>query len=176
MINTVCLATACHSTHLLQLSTIFLTLHISYLWHLFCNRKFVPYLCAWVQASHSPPVSPSHLPTSQGVLSPPCRTLGLGRQIWSPHCSLPREGVRLCNLPFPLSPLPGTQVQTWSLFFISYLMPCGSFLQPWLYSHLSASFQLFFRENCSMCRYIFDVFTGGFVHGSCPPTPPSYIK
>ena len=70
MINTVCLAAACHPIHLLQLLAIFLTLHISYPWRLFCNRKFVPYLCAWVQASHSPPVSPSHLPTSQVACLP----------------------------------------------------------------------------------------------------------
>ena len=40
----------------------------------------------------------------------------------------------------------------------SYQIAHGSSLQPWLHRSLSASFQLVFRENCSTCRCIFNVF------------------
>ena len=49
---------------------------------------------------------------------------------------------------------PGAQVPTWSLFFLSYQITCGSFVQPWLYRSLSASLQLIFSEKCSTSRCI----------------------
>ena len=124
-------------------------------------------------ASHSPPVSPTSPPTSQGDLSSWCWTPGLGLPICGSNCSLPREVLHPWNLPPFLSPLPGAQVPTWSLFFPSCLIPRGSFLQPWLYKGLSASLQVVFSENYSTCRCIFDVFVrGGEFH--CSPTLPSW--
>ena len=63
--------------------------------------------------------------------------------------------------PFSLSPFPGAQVPTQLLLFPSCPISHVSFLQPWLYRSLSASFQLVFSENFSTCRYIFNVFMGG---------------
>ena len=63
------------------------------------------------------------------------------------NCSVPREVLCPCNLPFLLNPLPGTEVLTWSLLFPFYSVLCESFLQPWLYKRLSASLQLVFSEN-----------------------------
>jgi len=53
--------------------------------------------------------------------------------------------ITQCNLPFPLSPLPGTQGPTWLLLFPSYPVLCRSLLKPWLYRSLSASFQFSVR-------------------------------
>lgn len=61
----------------------------------------------------------------------------------------------------------------------SYLIPCGSFLQPGLYRSLSASVQLVFSENRSIRRCISDMFLGGsefcilLLHhfDLLPPTP-----
>lgn len=46
-------------------------------------------------------------------------------------------------------------------FFPSYLIMCISFVQLWLHRSPFPCFQLVFSENCSMCRYIFDVIVGG---------------
>ena len=111
------------------------------------------------------PVSPIIPPTSKGGLSPPCRTTGLGCPFFGLTCSLPRVGVCPCNLPFPLSRLPGAQVPNWSLFFPSYPITYASFLQPWLLRSPSSSFKLVFSENYSTCRCIFYVFLwGGELH------------
>ena len=115
------------------------------------------HLCAphgRIQASHSPPVGP----TSQGGSSSLCQTPGLGCPICGLNRSFPREGLHLYYLLFPLSPLPGAQVLTQSLFFSSYLITYVSFLRPWLCKSPSASFQFVFSENCFTCRCIFGVF------------------
>ena len=114
-----------------------------------------------IQASHSPPVGTTGPPTSQGHFSPPHRTSGLGHPSWSLYRSLPRIGLCLSNLSFPLSSLPGVQILTQMLLFPSYSIPCVSFLQPWLYRSPPASFQFVFSENCSTCRCILDMFMGG---------------
>ena len=40
----------------------------------------------------------------------------------------------------------------------TYLLPCGPFLQPWLYRSFSARLQLNTSENCSTCRAEIHVF------------------
>ena len=50
----------------------------------------------------------------------------------------------------------------------SYLTPHVSFLQPWLYRSLSASFQLVFSKNCSTCGGTFNIFMRRWV--LYPPT------
>lgn len=56
-------------------------------------------------------------------------------------------------------------IQVWLLLFLSYSIPCVSFLQTLLYRSLSDSFQLVFNENCSTCRCISDLFMeGGELH------------
>ena len=112
-----------------------------------------------VQASHSLTVNPTGSPISQGVSSSLCWTSWLGSPICGSNCSFLRD-LHSCNLPFPVRPLSGAQVLTWLLYFPSYPILCGSFLQPWLYKSLSASLQLVFSENCSTSRCIFDVFMG----------------
>ena len=107
-----------------------------------------------------PSICRSSLPTSQGGLSPPCRNPGLGCPVFGSSHSLPRVRVCPCNHPFPLSPFPGAYIPTQSLLFFFYLIMCVSFLQPWLYKSVSASFQLVFSENCSTCRCIFVMFMG----------------
>ena len=56
---------------------------------------------------------------------------------------------------------PGTQDPASSLLFPSYLILCGSFLQPCLFKSPSASCQLVFSENDSTCRCSFNVFVVG---------------
>lgn len=70
--------------------------------------------------------------------------------------SLPRACVLFLSVP-----LPGTQVLTWQLLFLSYPVTCGSFLQPCWPRSLFASLWFFFSENSSICRWIFNVFVGG---------------
>ena len=114
-----------------------------------------------VQTSQSPPVSPTGPPSSQGGSSSLCCIPGQGCPVCDLNHSLPREGVHLCNLPFPLSEstLWGTGPNL--IASLLFLIPCGSFFQPWLYRNLSASFQLVCSENYSTCRCIFDLFMGG---------------
>lgn len=50
------------------------------------------------------PITLSSLLTREGGSSPLCRTPGLGRPIRGSCPSLPRVGLCLCVLPFPLSP------------------------------------------------------------------------
>ena len=106
-----------------------------------------------VQASHRPPVSPNHLPTSHGGLSPPCRTPGLGHQICGCRCSLPRAGIYLNSLLFPSKSPPRDTGPN--------LITCIPSLQFWVYRHLFDSFQLISSENYSTCRCIFFVFMRG---------------
>lgn len=47
--------------------------------------------------------------------------------VCSSACSLPRVSVHLCDFHFPLSPLPGAQGLTQSLFFLSYPITCVFF-------------------------------------------------
>ena len=112
----------------------------------------------------SPSVCTSSTPTSQVGLSLPHKTQGLECPICASACSLPKAGVYTCSLLFPLSPLPGSQIPTLLFFFPSYPITCVRFLQPWSYRSLSASFLLFFSENCSTCRCISDVFMLGGEH------------
>lgn len=67
-------------------------------------------------------------PTCQEGLSSLCRTPGVGHLVCGSTCSLPRVGVHWCDLSFPLSPFPGSQVPTQSLFFPFHLVTCVSFL------------------------------------------------
>ena len=55
---------------------------------------------------------------------------------------------------------PWVQVLTWWFLFPSYMILCGSFLQPLLYKNISSSvhFCFIFIDNCSTCRSFFDVF------------------
>ena len=94
-----------------------------------------------VQASCSSPVSPTIPPTSQVGSTSLCCT------ICDWNCSLPRELLCPCNLPFLLNPLSGAQVLTWSLLFPFYSVLCESLLQPWLYKRLSVSLQLVSSKN-----------------------------
>lgn len=57
-----------------------------------------------------------------------------------------------------LCALIGVPTPTWTLPFSSCLIPCVSFLQPWLYNSLSARCQFVFSKSCSRYRYIFDMF------------------
>ena len=62
------------------------------------------------------------------------------------------------------------------LFFPSYQITCVPFLQSCLYRRHSASFQLVFCENYSMCRCILDVFVRGgefhvLLHCHLDPSP-----
>lgn len=103
------------------------------------------------QASHSFPVGPRSLPSSQGGSSPQCRPLVLGAQpvALNPHS----PGQVSTSVPSPLGSLPGAQVLTWLLpnyvwIFITVLVLQESFCQ----------FPLVFTERSSTCRYIFDLF------------------
>ena len=101
-----------------------------------------------IHASYSLPISlTGPLPSQEGLSSH--QAPGLKHPICGSNCSFPKEDYP-CNLPFPLSPLSGAQVLSQMLFSFSPV-PCGSFLQPWLYRSLSANLQLVFSENCSMC-------------------------
>lgn len=83
-------------------------------------------------------------PSSQGDLSPLCRTPGLGCQVCGLTYSLLRVRVYLHSLPFPLSPSLGAQVPTWS--FYSSLIMWKYLLKSCLYRS-SASFQSLFCEK-----------------------------
>ena len=78
-----------------------------------------------------------------------------GPQDWGAQCAC------LCDLPFPLSLLPGAQVPTPSLLFPSYLILRGSFLQPWLCRSISVSFQW---ESFYMQMHFWCVPGGGEFH------------
>ena len=56
---------------------------------------------------------------SQGCLSPPHRTAGLGNPVHALSCSFLSVGVHPCNLPIPLSTPLGGKVQPGFLFFPS---------------------------------------------------------
>ena len=96
-----------------------------------------------------PPVS---LPAKQGDSSPKCRNPGWKHPICGSHCSLlqggegsrggreVRGGISIHILSLFLDFLPGAQVLSALPFFSSYLIMCESFLQPWMYKSLSASF------------------------------------
>ena len=92
-----------------------------------------------------PPVSLSSPPTSQGGLSALCQTSGLWSPICDLNCPCPREDVCPRNLPFPLSPLPRSQVLTWSFLCSSYPITCEIFLMALVVSesfyHFPVSFQ-----------------------------------
>lgn len=63
---------------------------------------------------------------------------------------------------FLQTPFLGAQVPTsCPCLFPSYLIPCRSFFQLWLYRVLSFSFQLVFCENCSAYKCILDLFMEG---------------
>ena len=78
---------------------------------------------------------------------------GLGLPICGLTCSVPRVGVLLCNLTFPLSPLPGVQVRTWLCFFPSYLITCVSYILGLRKSF--CQFPVSFSENFSIYRFFF---------------------
>ena len=63
-----------------------------------------------VQASHSPPVSSSGPPASQGGFPALCWIPGLGHPICGSNCSVIRADLHWCILPFPMSPL----LEVWS--------------------------------------------------------------
>ena len=65
--------------------------------------------------------------------------------------------------PFSSGSLPGTWVPTRLLFLPSYTVDymCIFLIALVVQKSPSASFQLVFSENCSTCRYIFDVILGG---------------
>ena len=100
-------------------------------------------------------ICPCNSVSSQGGFSPTCRSPELG----CPVCGLtnpsPGVSVHLCDLPFPLSHLPGAQVLTWCFsshptwlcvyFFIIVLVAYVRFCQ----------FPVCFPYKC-----IFDVFVG----------------
>ena len=91
------------------------------LWHSGCCQKLAsqdvhgPY--KWSLALSSLSVCPSGSPLSQGAFLP----YGWP-QVWDTQSeSQPAHPPgQMCNLPFPPSPLPGTQVLTCSLIFPSY--------------------------------------------------------
>ena len=120
----------------------------------------LPRLKIGVQASHSPSVSFSGPPTSQGGWSPAHSFPGPGAQS-AGHTghSQGQVSTHITTTPsFPLRALPGTQTRLQSLFF---LLPDGvSSSQPCWYRSTSASFQFTFNENCSSYRCIFDGFVG----------------
>ena len=67
------------------------------------------------------------------------------------QCSSDLSFPRACVL-FLSVPLPGAQVLTWQLLFLSYPVTCGSFLQPCWPRSLFASLWFVFSENSSICR------------------------
>lgn len=77
-------------------------------------------------------------PTSQGGLSPLCRTLGLELPICGSTCSLPKVGICPCNVSFPLIPSQGHRSQpnqfsslpTQLHVYISYSLCCTEVLLP----------------------------------------------
>ena len=116
---------------------------------------------------------PTVVQPAKGGLFPLRRTPGLGYSDYGFNHSLPRAGDDPRNLFYPLSSLPGAELLTWSLSsLLVSLVTCVSFLQPWLYSDSSSSFQLVFSDNFSTCRCIFDVFTAGrWATWPFPPPP-----
>ena len=98
-------------------------------------------LTSRIQASHSPLVTAGHPPSSQGTHLP-CRTPLPGCPICDSHCLFLRADLCQRVLPFGLSPIPGMQILTQFLLFPSYPVICGSFLQAWLFTSFSATFQL----------------------------------
>ena len=111
------------------------------------------------KASSSPPVGPTSTPKEACL---PC----VGPQDWGAQCvawtaySPGWISSHVISL-FPCVPSQGHSSLTWSLLFLSYPIPCGSFLYPCLYKWLSARFWLVFSENISMCRCILDVSVWG---------------
>ena len=105
-------------------------------------------------------ISPTSPSSSQGGLSPTCRTPGLVHQVCDSTHLFPRVYVHLCNLPCPLSFLPRIQIPTQSLCFSSSLIMCVFFFQPWLCKY-PASFQLIVHGNFSTRGCIFDMFMRG---------------
>lgn len=100
----------------------------------------------------------SGLPTSQGGLSPLCRTPGLGCPVCGSACLLPRVGVHWCNLPFPLYPLAGAGPDLIAfLLFLPYYLCI--FLTTLVVQESFCQFPAF-SEGCSTCGCIFDVFVG----------------
>ena len=89
--------------------------------------------------SHSPPASYTCPPVSQGRFISPGYD---PRPAASPEALTVHSPGCISAPVFSLfSPLSGAQVLTWSLFFLSYPITCGSLSQPWLYRSFSASFQ-----------------------------------
>lgn len=95
-----------------------------------------------------------------GLVSPPWWTPGLDAQSVIQHTHSSWQMSTCVISLFLLSPFPVVQVLIHLLSFSSYPITCVSFLQSFLYRS-SASFQLVFSKNCSICRCIFDVFSGG---------------
>ena len=111
--------------------------------------------CKWSPAISQPFVS-LRVPPVRKVGCLPC----LGPHDCGVQCSSDLSLPRACVL-FLSVPLPGAQVLTWQLLFLSYPVTCGSFLQPCWPRSLFASLWFFFSENSSICRWIFNVFVGG---------------
>ena len=122
-------------------------------------RKQPELLITRVWASHSPPVSLISCPTSNfnqpRALVFPVSDLNMlldlltsqdrSPSVKSPFSSKSPPRGACSNLIAPLL-FPPSSV--------------SSFLEPWLYRRLSASFQVVFSENSPTCRCIFDVFRG----------------
>ena len=92
-------------------------------------------LTSGVQASHSSPVSPSHLLPLQGSLSPWCRTPGLGASLWLSLLTPQGKRLPVSSRFSSRSPPRGTDPALIA-FFPSYQITCLSFLQLWMYSKL----------------------------------------
>ena len=130
----------------------------------------------WSQGFLSPSCESTCLSNQLRELPSCCQTPGLTQHICGLNPSLPKEDLSSCNRPRLQCPFPGAQDPGWSLPFPSYLTPCGSCLQPWLYRSLPARLQFVLSETCPPSRCIFDVSVGGGELHVLPPLLPSWSQ
>ena len=105
------------------------------------------------------------------------RPQGVAVSMWFSPLTPQGASPNLCNSPSSVyTPKDASPDPITSLHF--YPILCGSFLQCWLDSSLSASLQFVFSENFSTCSCILDVFIGRWaLHSLTPPSwSPSSIN
>ena len=94
-------------------------------------------------------ICPSDSPSSQEGLSPMHRSLGLGHPVCGSTYSL--SIVRLCNLLFPLSSLPGAKILTQCLsFHPAQLNVYLSFIKIFIFFLFLAALHSLWDLNCGI--------------------------